>query len=152
MRFITSKNRAIQKNTWKHFQDTAFWCNLKLAQQRGLRFYQTRSNAVVLHDPLPAEFIETAVCMKTVEQIYQRESERPRVALKANSQRGSPDLPSQEARSSWETQSEVRSFRVTGCNIADYRIPGIPLSTVQERTKTTNSNQVFNTRNNFFKI
>ena len=26
------------KNTGKHFQDTVFWCNLKLAQQRGLQF------------------------------------------------------------------------------------------------------------------
>ena len=34
---------------------------------------------------LPAEFIEKAVCMKTGEQHYQRESERPRVALKAYS-------------------------------------------------------------------
>ena len=49
---------APYKNTWKHFQDTAFWCNLKLAQQRGLQFYQTRSNAILLHDTLPAEFIE----------------------------------------------------------------------------------------------
>ena len=29
---------ALYKNTWKHFQDTVFWCNLKLAQQRGLQF------------------------------------------------------------------------------------------------------------------
>ena len=42
------------KNTWKHFQNTLFWCNLKLAQQRGLQFYQTRSNAVILYDTLPA--------------------------------------------------------------------------------------------------
>ena len=71
--------------------------------------------------------------MKTGEQLYQRESERPRVALKANSQCESQDLPSPEARSSWETQSEVRSFRETRCNIVDNRIPDISLSTVQEQ-------------------
>ena len=71
--------------------------------------------------------------MKTVEQLYQKESERPRVALKANSQSDSQDLLVQEARSSWETQSEVRSFRETGCNIVDCRIPGMSLSTVQEQ-------------------
>ena len=35
------------KNTWKNLQNTVLWCNLKLAQQRGL-LYQTRSDAVVL--------------------------------------------------------------------------------------------------------
>ena len=70
--------------------------------------------------------------MKTGGQLYQIGSERPLV-LKSNSQYESQDLPSQEARSSWETQSEVQSFRETGCNIVDYGIPGISLSTVQEQ-------------------
>ena len=46
---------------------------LELAQERGLRFYQTRSHAVVLCDTLPAEFIEKAV-WKTTDQLYQKES------------------------------------------------------------------------------
>ena len=49
------------KNTWKHVQDTVFWCNLKFAQQRGLHFYQTRSNADIFYDTLPAEFIEKEI-------------------------------------------------------------------------------------------
>ena len=93
---------APYKNTWKPLQDTVCWCNLMLAQERGLQFYQTRSFAVTLYDTLPAEFIEKAVCMKTEEQLYQRESARPRVVLRTNSQCGSQDLPRQEARSSWE--------------------------------------------------
>ena len=72
-------------NTWKRLQNTEFWCKLKLAQQRGLQFYRTRSNAVILFDTLPAEFIERAFCMKTKDQLYQRESVilRPRVVLKS---------------------------------------------------------------------
>ena len=66
--------------------------------------------------------------MKTGEKLHQRESERPRFALKANSQNESQDLHIQEARSSWETQSEIRSFRETGWNIVDHRIPGISVS------------------------
>ena len=38
MRLVTSKNRDLTKNTWKRFHNTVFWCNLKLAQQRGLQF------------------------------------------------------------------------------------------------------------------
>ena len=33
---------APYKNTWKHCQDTEFWCNLKLAQQRGLRLLSSK--------------------------------------------------------------------------------------------------------------
>ena len=58
---------APNKNTWKPLQDTVYWCNLFLAQERGLVTHQTRSNAVVLYDTLPAEFIETAICMETKE-------------------------------------------------------------------------------------
>ena len=60
-------DKKILENT---FQDTVFWCNLKLAQQGGL---QTLSNAVILYNTLPAEFIEKAICMKTKDQLYQNE-------------------------------------------------------------------------------
>ena len=124
---------APYNNTWKRFQHTVCWCNLKHAQQRGLQFYQTRSNAVILHDTLPAEFIEKAVCMKTKDQLYQRESVilRPRVVLKPNSQSGWQDLPVQEARSSWKSQQDAESYGETRSNTADDRIPGISISTVK---------------------
>ena len=127
---------APYKSTWKRLQNTVFWCNLELAQERGLRFYQTRSHAVVLYDTLPAEFIEKAVCMKTKDQLYQKESSiprLPRVVLKANSQCGLQDLPVQEARSSWEPQNDAKSYGETCSNIVDYRIPGISLSTVKQQ-------------------
>ena len=106
----------------EHLETTSrhcFWCNLLLAQEGGLQFYQTMSNVVVLYDTLLAEFIEKAICMKTKEQLYERESARPRVVFRANSQCGLQGLPRQEARSSWKTQSDARSFRETGCNIVD---------------------------------
>ena len=121
------------KNTWKPLQDTECWCNLMLAQGGGLQFYQTRSHAVILCDTLPAECSEKAICMKTKDQLHQRESARPRVVLRANWQCGLQDLPRQEARSSWETQSDAQSFWETGCNIADYKVPDISLSTVQQQ-------------------
>ena len=122
---------APYKNTWKPFQDTVFWCNLKLAQQGGLQFYQTRSNAVILYDTLPAEFIEKAICIK--DQLYPRETVilRPRVVLKYNSHSGSQDLLVQEARSSWESRQDAESYGETRSNTADYRIPGISISTVK---------------------
>ena len=114
-----------------------FWCNLKLAQERGSHFYQTRSHAVVLYNTLPTACIEKAVCMKIQEELYQKvrlTSRLPRVELKSNSQSGQQDQPDQEARSSWETSSDSKSFGETWNNAVDYKIPGIPLSTAGYNT------------------
>ena len=67
-RDFTKPRIAPYKNTWKRNQNTACWCNLKLAQEKGLQFYQTRSHAVVLCNTLPAACIKKAVCMKTKEE------------------------------------------------------------------------------------
>ena len=134
------------------FRIQYFSCNLKLAQQRGPQFNQTRSNAVILYDTLPAEFIEKAICMKTKDQLYQRESVilRPRVVLEANSQCDSQDLPAQEARSSCESQQDGESYGETRSNTADYRILGISISkkTSQSLLRCSRNNSM---RNNSLK-
>ena len=68
MRLDQAKDRSIQKylETCKILKIVA---NLKLAQERGLQFYQTRSHAIVLYNTLPAVHIEKAVCMKTKENL-----------------------------------------------------------------------------------
>ena len=40
---LSQARTASHKNTWKRIQNTILWCNLKLAQQSGLQFHQTRS-------------------------------------------------------------------------------------------------------------
>ena len=75
----TKPRIATHKNTRKHLQNTIFWCNLKLAQDKVLQFYQTRSHAVVLYDTRPAAFIEKAVCMKTQDELYQKVRLTPRL-------------------------------------------------------------------------
>ena len=114
---------------------------MKLALQRGLQF-QTRSNAVIFYDAPPAEFIEKAICMKTKDQLYQRESVilRPRGVLKFFSQSGSQDLSVQEARSCRESQQDAESLGETRSNTADQRIPGISISTVKLQDARRQSN------------
>ena len=75
---LTKPRIAPYKNTWKRFQNTVSWCNLKLAQEKDLQFYQTRSHAVVLYNTLPAACIEKAVCMKNTDELYQKVSLTPR--------------------------------------------------------------------------
>ena len=40
--------------TWKKHQNTVYWVDINLALKKGLKFYQTRSNAIILHETLPA--------------------------------------------------------------------------------------------------
>ena len=90
-RDLTKPRIAPHKNTWKRLQNMVYWCNLKLAQEKGSHFFQTRSHAVVLHTTQPAACIEKAVCMKTQEELYQKvrlTPRLPRVVVKSNSQCG----------------------------------------------------------------
>ena len=64
---LSKQESRFIKNTWKPLQDTVHWCNLMLAQEGGLQYYQTRSHAVIPYDTLLAEFIEKAMCMITKE-------------------------------------------------------------------------------------
>ena len=41
---------APYKHSWRAHHNTFFWYNLKLAQRKGLRFYQTRSHAITVSD------------------------------------------------------------------------------------------------------
>ena len=63
---------------WKKHQNTVYRVDIKLAQKKGLTFYQTRSNAIILYDTLPAYCIPKAVRMGTGEIIYEQVYESPR--------------------------------------------------------------------------
>ena len=52
---------TVYKKTWRVQQNTVFWCNLKLAQRKGLQFYQTWSHAIALLNTLPAICFEKVV-------------------------------------------------------------------------------------------
>ena len=59
LRFYEAKDRAIQEYM-ETLSKYCMWCNLRLAQERGLQFYQKRSHAVVLYNTLPAVCIVQA--------------------------------------------------------------------------------------------
>ena len=59
-----------------------FWVDIKLAQKNGLKFYQTRSNAIILHNTLPAYCIPKVVRMETGEFICEKVYESPRMPPK----------------------------------------------------------------------
>ena len=42
------------KKAWKRHQDAVFRVDIHLAMRKGLKFFQTRSKAIILHETLPA--------------------------------------------------------------------------------------------------
>ena len=59
-------------------QDTLYRVDIKFAQQKGSKFYQTRSNAIILYDTLPAYCIPKAIMMESGEVIYEKVYASPR--------------------------------------------------------------------------
>ena len=63
---------------WKKHQNTVYWVDINLALKKGLKFYQTRSNALILHETLPAYCIPKVVRMETGGVIYEKVFATPR--------------------------------------------------------------------------
>ena len=66
------------QKAWKKHQNTVYWVDINLALKKGLKFFQTRSNAMILHETLPAYCIPKVVLMETREVIYEKKYESPR--------------------------------------------------------------------------
>ena len=65
-------------NAWKRHQDAVYSVDINLAIEKGLTFYQTRSNAIILQETLPAYCISKVVRMKTGEVLYEKVYMSPR--------------------------------------------------------------------------
>ena len=63
---------------WKRHQNTVYWVDINLAVAKGLKFYQTRSNAIILRETFPAFCIPKVVRMETGEVIYEKVYASPR--------------------------------------------------------------------------
>ena len=66
------------RKAWKRHQNTVYCVDINLALRKGLKFYQTRSNAIILHETLPAYCIPKVVRMDTGEVIYEKVYVSPR--------------------------------------------------------------------------
>ena len=73
-----SRHAQYMHEAWKKLQDTVYWVEINLALKKGLKFYQTRSNALILHETLPAYCIPKVVRMETGEVIHEKVYASPR--------------------------------------------------------------------------
>ena len=86
-------------NAWKKHQNTENWFEINLALRKGLKFYQSRSNAIILYETLPAYCTQKVVRMETGaiknEKAYALPRRPPKMYLKHDWMK---DLGSEVAR------------------------------------------------------
>ena len=128
-----------------------YWVDIKLAQQKGFKFYQTRSNAIILHETLPAYCIPKVVRMETGEVIHEKVYASPRpppkISLKHDWMKEFGSEVARQAKSSQPTQpnpnpNHDRTVRPVACSQSersilnevniDFRISGLPHSVVKQ--------------------
>ena len=78
----------VPSEKWKKHQNTVYWVNIKVAQKKGYKFYQTRSNGIILYDTLPAYCIPNAIMMETGEinneKVFPSPRPPPKISFKDN--------------------------------------------------------------------
>ena len=76
--FNKPRRAQYMHSAWKKHQDAVFWVDINLAIQKGLTFYQTRSNAIILQGTLPAYCIPKVMRLNTGEVLYEKSYMSPR--------------------------------------------------------------------------
>ena len=77
-----SKPRKVHYHSkWKTAQDAVYWVNLARAQDKGLRLWQTRSNAVIENNSVSADSIFQVISRRGERTLFERLS-KPRPAPK----------------------------------------------------------------------
>ena len=73
-----TRHAQYMHKAWKRHQNTVYWVDVNLAIAKGLKFYQTRSNAIILFETLPVDCILKVVRMEIGEVIYEKVYVLPR--------------------------------------------------------------------------
>ena len=77
--YSVPRRARYMQNSWKRNQDTVFWIDIDHGIiKEGLRFYQTKSNAIILQGALPPSCIVKAERLKGGEPLYKRQYLSPR--------------------------------------------------------------------------
>ena len=76
------RHAQYMQKAWKKHQNTVYWVDINFALKKGLKFCQTRSDAIILHETLPAYCVPKVVRMETAEVIYWKVYASPRLPPK----------------------------------------------------------------------
>ena len=135
---MTQPRIAVHKHDWKVHQNTENCCNLRVAQSKGLQCYQTRSNAIILYNTLPAMCIEKVVIRKSGEELYSKMYQSPmtpqRIVLKPNLNYERQDTTSSDARTSVDHSDKHGGTYMNTCRgEMDFRIQTVTSAKRQSR-------------------
>ena len=73
-----SEEMLFRDKVWRVYQDTVYRANLKIAQRKGLTFYQTKLNAIIFYNTFPPFIIEKTIIKKTGEVVQDQTYKSPR--------------------------------------------------------------------------
>ena len=132
-----SPKKCSYYSNWKHDQDVVYWVKLSRVQDQGLRFWQTKSHAIIVHNPLPPDCIFKVTAKNGERTLFERLS-TPRPAAKIT------------LRSTWQVQQQHQQQQPAPTRLrrlGENRVEGDPQSNVKQeadssRTEITTS--VFN--------
>ena len=131
---MTRPRIAVHKNIWKIHQDTIYSCNLRVAQSKGLQFYQTRSSFTTLY--LRCGSRRWWSCSQKKNCTAKRNTSLiapQRVVLKPNLNYEREDTTSSDVRKSFDhCDKHGGKHRETCRGEIDFRIQGLHHSAVQE--------------------
>ena len=129
-------------NACKRHHDAVYWVDINLAIKKGLTFYQTRSNAIILQETLPAYCIPKVVRMKTgevlYEKVYMSHRSPPKITLKHEWKR---ELGSEHAQRA-EVGQLFKSFQSNQPTLNSIRERSGRLDSTQEGRKTSRSQEI----------
>ena len=111
--FNAPRHAQYMHEAWKRHQNAVYWIDINLALKKGLKFYQTRSYAIILHETLPAYCIPKVVRMETGEvkneKVYMSPRPPPKISLKHDWKR---ELGSEDAqRLDGQVVQQFKSFQ-----------------------------------------
>ena len=69
---LSPRRAQFLHSAWKKHQDAVYWVDVDLVIRKGLTFYQTRSNAIILQGTLPACCIPKVMRLKTGEVLFEK--------------------------------------------------------------------------------
>ena len=80
--FSVPRHAQYMHKARKRHQNAVFWVDINFAFRKGLKFYQTRSNAIILHEAFPAFCISKVVRVEIGEVIHEKVFMSPRLPPK----------------------------------------------------------------------
>ena len=112
------RHAQYMQTAWKKHQNTVYWVDIRLAQKKGLKFCQTRSNAFILHETLPAYCIPKAIKMETGEvkdeKVFASPRPPPKISFTNNWMQELGSEVARQAESSQKNQPNPNPIHRTG--------------------------------------